>query len=138
MVGSFCSTNGTLRLIAAIVFKFFPKELWSTLDPTHAMSNGVDGSMKGKKLQLSDSKKADGQASGRSKGAVDQLANGDEDDEMAEHPADEDAQLDEDVDDEYDEDEDEGGDYDAEAYFDDGGDDVGEDYDAGEADGGEY
>lgn len=30
------------------------------------------------------------------------------------------------------------GDYNAEQYFDDGGDDAGDDYDAGEADGGEY
>lgn len=42
------------------------------------------------------------------------------------------------LDDEYEEDEDEGGDYNAEQYFDDGGDDVGDDYDGGEAEGGDY
>ena len=43
------------------------------------------------------------------------------------------------MDDEYASDEDEmAGDYNAEQYFDDGGDDAGEDYDAGEPDAGEY
>lgn len=46
--------------------------------------------------------------------------------------------MEEDVDDEYEEDEDEGGDYNAEQYFDDGGEDAGDEYDGGEDGGGDY
>lgn len=119
------------------VLKFFPKELWSTLDPSSGSQNGADMNSMGKKLQLSSIKRADRLA------GLDGEENisGDEDaEDMAERnldgtdtPAEE-----EDIDDEYEDDE-EGGDYNAEQYFDDGGDDAGDDYDGGgDAEGGDY
>ena len=56
-------------------------------------------------------------------------ANNDDDDSATEDP---------DVDDEFDEDDDDGGDYNAEGYFDDGGDDAGDDYDVADGDGGDF
>ncbi len=116
------------------VLQFFPKELWSTLDPSSATQAGDGGT--GKTLQLLRDKRADalgnfdrenlseGEAEGGER-------NGDEE------PLAED-QEEEDVDDAFEEDEDDGDDYNAEQYFDDGGDDAGNDYDGGEADGGDY
>ena len=43
-----------------------------------------------------------------------------------------------DLDDEFEDDDDGGGDYNAEAYFDDGGDDFGDDYGGGDGDGGDF
>lgn len=119
------------------VLKFFPKELWSTLDPSSESQNGVDMNSIGKKLQLSTIKRADRLA------GLDGEENisGDEDaEEMAERnlDGDETPVEEEDIDDEYEDDE-EGGDYNAEQYFDDGGDDAGDDYDGGgDAEGGDY
>ena len=103
-----------------------------------------------KKLQIVTSSKTDGlsafdrELSGEpgetNKDVLNRLANGDDDEEMAEQVVDEEVPPEEEeVDDDYDNDEDDmAGDYNAEQYFDDGGDDAGDDYDAGEADGGEY
>ena len=106
-------------LKGVLVLKFFPKELWSTIDPTATEVNGViNTDTKGKSLQLAGYEKdAD-----MSEDEVDVKEERDPDDEdMAEE---------EEMDDEFDDEED-GGDYNAEQYFDDGGDDAGDDYDAG-------
>lgn len=123
------------------VFRFFPKELWSTLDPKSVIQQGADSLQSGKRLQLSrpdrlgvlDRDEGSGGEDGEE--AVEQQnvdgkppVRGDDDEEEEEEL----------LDDEYEEDEDEGGDYNAEQYFDDGGDDVGDDYDGGEAEGGDY
>ena len=124
------------------VLKFFPKELWSTLDPTHSTRNGAAGIAKPRKLLIPTSKRTDG-LSAYERELEDEPAErppaGEDDDEPAKVVDQDDLPSEEDVDDEYGSDEDEmAGDYNAEQYFDDGGDDAGEDYDAGEADGGEY
>ena len=108
------------------VLKFFPKELWSTIDPSYAGVNGHGGTVREKRLQNT---KIDG---------AEKDPDAENDEETAGVEVDEDEAREEVVDDEYDEDDDEGGDYNAEQYFDDGGDDAGDDYDGGEADGGEY
>ncbi len=112
------------------VLKFFPKELWSTLDPSSAIRNGADTSTTGKRLQLSTMKRADRLA------GIDGEEGSEHEDDDAVGPnqhGDEDADTlaeEDDMDDEYEDDE-EGGDYNAEQYFDDGGDDAGDDYDGG-------
>lgn len=101
------------------VLKFFPKELWSTIDPTATETNGViNTDTKGKSLQLS----------GYEKDA--DMSEDEMDVKEERDPDDEDMPEGEEVDDEFDDEED-GGDYNAEQYFDDGGDDAGDDYDAG-------
>ncbi|KAL2043721.1 hypothetical protein N7G274_003240 [Stereocaulon virgatum] len=110
------------------VLKFFPKELWSILDPTATETNGVIGSgSKGKSLRIPGYEKMDD---------IDLEISGDEGEEKAKRNPEEDEPLEgEEVDDEFD-DVDDGGDYNAEQYFDDGGDDAGDDYDGGGDDGG--
>lgn len=119
------------------VLKFFPKELWSTLEPSSESQNGADMNSTGKKLQLSTIKRADRLAGLDGEEHI----SGDEDPEdTAERnlDGDETPVEEEDLDDEYEDDE-EGGDYNAEQYFDDGGDDAGDDYDGGgDAEGGDY
>ncbi len=117
-----------------IVLKFFPEELWSTLDPSStATTNGISPPQISKKLQLAKPgglKDFDEEIDGEN----DEAGAGGErnvDDEEEEG-------MEEQVDDEYEEDDDEGGDYNAEQYFDDGGDDAGDDYDGGEDGGGDY
>ena len=109
------------------VLKFFPKELWSTIDPTATETNGVISTdTKGKSLQIS----------GYERDA--DLSEDEGDAKEERDPDDEDMADEEEVDDEFDDDED-GGDYNAEQYFDDGGDDAGDDYDAGgDGGGGSY
>lgn len=119
------------------VLKFFPKELWSTLDSSSGNQNGADMNSMGKKLQLSTIKRADRLAGLDGEGNI----SGDDDaEDTVERNIDGDeSQVEEgDLDDEYEDDE-EGGDYNAEQYFDDGGDDGGDDYDGGgDAEGGGY
>ncbi|KAI9808477.1 MAG: hypothetical protein M1827_007230 [Pycnora praestabilis] len=129
------------------VLKFFPEELWSTLDPDHATQHSTSVTIKRKKLKISttaqitgidemifdnedDSSKAD---EDRKKSIIQSLTTGDEEEEDAEkNPDDEVPEEEDEVDDDFEEDEEDmGGDYDAEQYFDDGGDDGGEDYDDG-------
>lgn len=129
-----------------LVLKFFPKELWSVLDPEHATQNGVSEPAKKKRLLISGSKRGnvlaefdrqisedpDDKDAERRKIALDRLPNGEEDDDDNEHSADEDAPPEEEVDDNFEDDEDDmGGDYDGEQYFDNGDDDGGDDYDGG-------
>ncbi|MCJ1459843.1 hypothetical protein MMC28_010222 [Mycoblastus sanguinarius] len=117
------------------VLKFFPKELWSTLDPKAKETNGViDSSTKGKSLQIPGYEKVENLA------AFDHEISGDEGEEKGPKDPDEEEPLEgEEVDDEYDDDEEDGGDYNAEQYFDDGGDDMGDDLDGGdEGGGGDY
>jgi len=131
------------------VLKFFPKELWSTLDPEHATTNGVATSSKKKRLLISTSNKSngidgrsgdegeEGEGADRRKGAIDSALNGEDDEEEGEKNPEEEVPEEEEVDEDYEEDEDDmGGDYNAEQYFDDGGDDAGDDYDGGDDGGG--
>ena len=109
------------------MLKFFPKELWSTIDPTATETNGViNTDAKGKSLQLAGYEK-DADVS-EDEVDVKEERDPDDDEDMAEG---------EEVDDEFDDEED-GGDYNAEQYFDDGGDDAGDDYDAGGGEEGAY
>ena len=111
-----------------LVKRFFPQELRSTIDPDYNEKDTRDTSekdnLKGKSLQIPGYEQL---------GHLNTLDNELDDDEAPEGPTkdpeDEGGQED-DLDEEFDE-EDEGGDYNAEMYFDDGGDDVGEDHDGG-------
>ncbi|KAI4182444.1 MAG: hypothetical protein L6R41_005969 [Letrouitia leprolyta] len=117
------------------ILKYFPKELWPTLDPknhkpttstrpppTHGVRKKVSNTAKRKDVPE----------------IIAGEASGDEDEgPTVERDPDEEA-MDVPVDDDYDEDDDDGGDYNAEQYFDDGGEDLGDDLDGGEADGGDY
>ncbi|MCJ1485157.1 hypothetical protein MMC06_005330 [Schaereria dolodes] len=130
------------------VLKFFPNELWPTLDPIQNNPNGVSSNPKVKKLQIAPPIKRnsltafDREVSGEpDKNLLERLTNGDEDDETGEPQIVEEDELEEieDADDDYDSDEsDMAGDYNGEQYFDGGGEDGGDDYDAGEADGNEF
>ncbi|KAI4172365.1 MAG: hypothetical protein LQ343_003624 [Gyalolechia ehrenbergii] len=116
------------------VLKYFPKELWPTLDPKNhkPSSNTTSTTINGVHKRVSETaKRKDVQETAGE-------ASGDEDEgATVERDPDEEA-MDEPMDDNFDEDEDDGGDYNAEQYFDDGGDDLGDDLDGGEADGGDY
>jgi DNA-directed RNA polymerase III subunit RPC7 len=125
------------------VLKYFPKELWSTLDPSYTTTNGSDSitqpktSVASKSKKLNDINVNDLDFSGE--GPVNGAQDAEDDDDPIEKGDEDDIPPEEELDDEYASDEDEmAGDYNAEQYFDDGGDDAGDDYDAGEADGGEY
>ncbi|KAL9023204.1 MAG: hypothetical protein Q9196_007339 [Gyalolechia fulgens] len=117
------------------VLKYFPRELWPTLDPknhkpssstTSATVHEVRKKFAGTAKRRDIPETAAGEASG-------------DDDEGAtvERDPDEEA-MDQPIDDTFDDDDDDGGDYNAEQYFDDGGDDLGDDLDGREADGGDY
>ncbi|KAL8826620.1 MAG: hypothetical protein Q9191_003684, partial [Dirinaria sp. TL-2023a] len=110
------------------VLKFFPKELWSVLDRKAAKANNngllAGGTENGRKLkpaarrkQLDGEKEVMADAEEAEK-SVHEFSNDEED-----------AMDNLDLDDEFEDDDDGGGDYNAEAYFDDGGDDFGEEYD---------
>lgn len=126
------------------VLKFFPKELWSILDPSSTTSNGAgtESSSKPKLLFSATSRVTNGLCAHDRElsGEPGQLnRNGEDDEENVEKVDEDELPPEEEVDSEYDSDEGSmAGDYNAEHYFDDGGDDAGDDYDAGEADGGEY
>ncbi|MCJ1474000.1 hypothetical protein MMC13_002656 [Lambiella insularis] len=120
------------------VLKFFPKELWSTLDPSYATTNGVDSRAKSKKLLVAHSKTSNGlsafdrELSGEP-GQGGQADKDEDEEETVKLLEDDEEPPEEEADDQYTSDEDDmAGDYNAEQYFDDGGDDAGEDYDAGE------
>ncbi|KAI4128884.1 MAG: hypothetical protein LQ338_002514 [Usnochroma carphineum] len=109
------------------VLKYFPKELWPTLDPKNHKSSNINGQSKvipKRKERQENGETAQETAGDRS---------GDED--MRDRDPEEEA-MEEPVENEFDEDDDDGGDYNAEQYFDDGGDDLGDDLDGG--DGGDY
>ncbi|KAL8944125.1 MAG: hypothetical protein Q9216_000630 [Gyalolechia sp. 2 TL-2023] len=116
------------------VLKYFPKELWPTLDPKNhkASSSTTSTTLNGARKKVSNTAKR--------KDAPETTAevSGDEDEgPTVERDPDEEA-MDEPMDDNFDDDDDDGGDYNAEQYFDDGGEDLGDDLDGGEADGGDY
>ena len=109
------------------VLKFFPKELWSTIDPSATEVNGVISSdNKGKALQAFGLEK---EVEGEAEDELDVKEDREEDDDEEGLEEGE-----EEVDDEF-EDEEDGGDYNAEQYFDDGGDDAGDDLDGGRDEG---
>lgn len=114
------------------MLRFFPKELWSTVDPKAGVVNGdvVNGGDRRAKLGL-------GEGAAQVEGRMG--ADGEEGEEGGKDGKDEEEEGMEDlvVDDEFEEDEDEGGDYNAEGYFDDGGDDAG-DLGGDDGDGGDY
>ncbi|KAI9709626.1 MAG: hypothetical protein M1812_007675 [Candelaria pacifica] len=134
------------------VLKFFPKELWSTLDPSQASKNGTSPtSTRKKRLKIATGNtvygledpdiegEGDEYSSLARRGFLASLTAGDDDEEEAEAKPDEDIPEEpEEQDNDYEDDEDDmAGDYNAEQYFDTGGDDAGEDYDGGDG-GGEY
>lgn len=125
-----------------IVLRFFPKELWSTLDPKNATEAGDGGT--NKKLQLLKDKRLDGLGNfdreNVSGGEEAEAGEQRENDEVLPEDQEEEEEEEEEVDDEFEEDGSASDldDYNAEKYFDDGGDDAGNDYDGGEADGGDY
>lgn len=108
------------------------------------MPRNIEGTVKPKKLLFPPSFEASGlkgfdrELSGEPPEQTNQDTNKDDEVEARGKMDEDDAPMEEDVDDEYEDDEEEmAGDYNAEQYFDDGGDDAGEDYDAGD-NGGEY
>ena len=117
------------------MLKFFPKELWSTLDPNHKETDDgvVESSTEGKSLQVSGYQKKNED----DLGLFPDLSDEEGEEKALDGKEGDDPLAGEDLDDEYDDDE-EGGDYNAEQYFDDGGDDGGDDYDAGDDGGAEY
>ncbi|KAL8914991.1 MAG: hypothetical protein Q9171_000431 [Xanthocarpia ochracea] len=111
------------------VLKYFPKELWPTLDPKNykssTMNNGIE-----RRIPTRTMKKET---------ALGGVASGDEEEALAAGDRDPDEEaINEAVDDDFDEDDDDGGDYNAEQYFDDGGDDAGDDLDGNDGGGGDY
>ncbi|KAJ5462908.1 DNA-directed RNA polymerase IIIsubunit Rpc31fungi [Penicillium sp. IBT 31633x] len=113
------------------VLKFFPRELWQTLQPNFRPDASLDGyqaqtSAAGLKRGFEDEEDE--------AGPVKRTATGEEEEEEGEAEVDENALLDEEdeqeeemMDDDFSEDDDEmGGDYNAEQYFDDGEDDMGD------------
>ncbi|MCJ1278192.1 hypothetical protein MMC21_006007 [Puttea exsequens] len=111
------------------VLEFFPKELWAVLDPKAAEGEGVgNGSAgrRGKGLQIPGYEKF---------GGGEDVEGGEEGEERVERE-DEGEGENEVLDEAYEDDED-GGDYNAEQYFDGGGDDGGDDYDGGDDGGGD-
>ena len=115
--------------------RFFPKEIWSTLDPKAGVMNGASTGNENKrtkisKIQLSERTTQLGDKTVADHKEIEEApkeVNDEEEDPM--EPAV--------LDDEFDEDDDEGGDYNAEGYFDDGGDDAG-DFGGDDGDGGDY
>ncbi|KAL8663710.1 MAG: hypothetical protein Q9202_003656 [Teloschistes flavicans] len=120
------------------VMKYFPKELWSTLDPQKCKSvNGTTSLVNVTERNLRNT----ATSTGKLKDTLDKDALPGEEREEAirireRDPNNEDMQ--ENLDDEFDEDDEDGGDYNAEQYFNDGGDDAADDLDDGDADGGGY
>lgn len=118
--------------------KYFPKELWSTLDPQKCKSvNGTTSLVNVTERNLRNT----AISTGKLKDTLDKDALPGEEREEAirireRDPNNEDMQ--ENLDDEFDEDDEDGGDYNAEQYFNDGGDDAADDLDDGDADGGGY
>ncbi|MCJ1362083.1 hypothetical protein MMC16_001185 [Acarospora aff. strigata] len=132
------------------VLEFFPEELWSVLDPEHAMQNGTGEPTKRKKLFTSGTKREsllaefdreipgdpEDKAKQHRADALDRLGNDDEDDDPEKLAEDDEPPEEEEMDEDFEEDEDAmGGDYNAENYFDNGDDDAGDDYDGGGGDG---
>ena len=119
-----------------VELKYFPKELHSTLDPSINLTNGDGTHAQAKRPFVAKARRINGADAAESKITVE----GDEEDGPPKeaNPDDDDAAEGEEVDDDFDEDDDEGGDYNAEGYFDDGGDDIGEDMEGGDGDGGDY
>lgn len=118
------------------VLKYFPKELWATLDPknhrntTNGTTPAVNGIRKSTSNVISTREEVHE--------GTNKMVAVDEDEPVTavgERDPDE-AAMEDVVDDAFDEDDDDGGDYNAEQYFDDGGDDAGDDMDGGG--GGDY
>ncbi|KAL9611236.1 MAG: hypothetical protein Q9167_004119 [Letrouitia subvulpina] len=107
------------------VMKFFPKELWSTLDPTYAAAPSS-----AQMPQASSAKRR------KTDTAIEENVSEDEEPLKSGRKLDVEVSAEE-VDDEYEEDDEDVGDYNAEQYFDDGGNDD-DDLDEGGADGGNY
>ena len=100
------------------MLKYFPKEIWPTLDPTQrAVPGAREAGGKRRDLHLF------GQERQRDPRPDKGVLSDADDQEQSQHDSEEEREiLEEDMDDNY-EDEDEGGDYNAEQYFDDGGED---------------
>ncbi|KAL9037015.1 MAG: hypothetical protein Q9214_005881 [Letrouitia sp. 1 TL-2023] len=117
--------EGFTWIDAKAVMEFFPKELWLTLNPTYTAAPSSAqmtqaSSAKRKKIDnaVEESLSEDGETLKSGRKLVEGVG-------------------DEEVDDEYEEDDEDVGDYNAEQYFDDGGNND-DDLDEGDADGGNY
>lgn len=112
------------------VLKFFPRELWQTLQPNFRPDSSLDGyqaqaSMAGVKRGFEDEEDEAGPAKRTAVGEGEDEGDADEDEAGLLDKDDE--QEEEIMDDDFSEDDDEmGGDYNAEQYFDDGEDDMGD------------
>ena len=124
-----------LIVYGALVMKFFPRELWQTIQPSFKPDTSMDGyvpqvTRAGAKRGFEDEEEEEENLTKRRKGA----GGGEDEDEgegagEGEIPDPEDEEADEEiVDSDFEDDDDEmGGDYNAEQYFDDGGDEYGDD-----------
>ena len=115
----------------ALVLKFFPKELWGTLDRKYAglTNGGLASKMKSQKARRAlKNIKDDGL----------EAEDLDNEDKPKNEVDSEGEPMDQDMDDTFEEGDDEGGDYNAEQYFNDGGDDAVDDYDGGEGGGEDF
>ncbi|KAI9825081.1 MAG: hypothetical protein M1832_001401 [Thelocarpon impressellum] len=128
------------------VLRFFPKELWSTLDPDHELKDEATTRKKTLKIAMSSGTSAledftagEGGPSLDPDRALPKTEGDDEagggDDEERVVPDEDGVEEEEEVDEDYESDEDEtAGDYGAEAYFDDGADDDRDDHEGGGGD----
>lgn len=114
------------------MLKFFPRELWGVLDSKYSTAS-MNELARRKKVKLDERKKLS---------KLDAVATAEDGDEKGSdvddvvEDGDEEGGAKSDHDDEFEEDEDDMvGDYNAEQYFDDGGDDAGDDYDGGDGGG---
>lgn len=114
------------------VLKFFPRELWQTLQPNFRPDASLDGyqaqaSVAGVKRGFEDEEDEAGPAKRTAGGEDEDEGDGDADGDEAGLLDGDDEQEEEIMDDDFSEDDDEmGGDYNAEQYFDDGEDDMGD------------
>ncbi|KAI9851179.1 MAG: hypothetical protein M1838_004288 [Thelocarpon superellum] len=129
------------------VLRFFPKELWSTLNPDHETTDDPTTLLKKKTLRIAMAEDLDDGGVPLDLEALEQLENPaahaaqprgeDEEDDVLLGDDGGDEEEEKDVDYESDEDE-TAGDYHAETYFDDGADDDRDDHDAGEDHDGDF
>lgn len=138
---SFLDLSRRFRVVGCwlimVVLKFFPRELWKTIQPSYDPDTAVDGyasQMKGVSFKrgFEEDEDEDEESAKRRKGGEDDGEPREGEEDIAED--DEEKDEEEIVDDDFEDDEDEmGGDYNAEQYFDGGDDEYGDD---GFADGG--
>ena len=122
----FQSQGESMGLMQNIVLRLFPRELWPVIDPAYKDSGrSVNVGNKSRNMRRL-----------RDEGMDNQRLKGDYSDEEG-RAENEDEVSEEEMDDDFGE-EDEGGDYNAEQYFDDGGEDMGDDFEGADEGGVDY